>query len=309
MSVANAIQEGDFDLNLVSLRKPLLFRDNTIQTTAYTGSGGVPTLAEVLTAGDNGGGLEINDISFLLVESDNVAPNATVIVRDSVSGKIFSILPESNAGSYNPLTENGNQALVGQGSAVNTSTLTLVPWSNTTCGIKISGAGTASATIGAGGALADASNRCVYKATGTEEYGEHRFVNSVARYDAFGGVNAVIPCSTTTSALVAPNFEFQTVQLLGNAGTVSAVITLASNINATTNYTVMPSIYYGFTGSGGTYNAVETSAAVGQIVISGITSTQFTYNITKATVNNVNIYLQFLICYNLSGTNYPKTYS
>lgn len=308
MSVANAIQEGDFDLNLVSLRKPLLFRDNTIQTTAYTGSGGVPTLTEVLTAGNNGGNLQINDISFLLVESDNVAPNATVIVRDSVSSNSLQLHPEMNAGNFNPTVANGDQAIIAGGSS-NTETLTLAPFSTTNCGVKLSGVGTASATIGAGGALTDASNRCVYKATGTEEYGEHRFVNSVARYDAFGGANAVIPCSTSMSALTPPNFEFQTVKLLGSNIFDTGVITLASNITATTNYTVMSGIYYGFTGSGGTYTAPETSLEVGFPVISNITATQFTWNVGKDNTQNVNIYLTFLICYNLAGTNYPKTYS
>jgi hypothetical protein len=71
---------------------------------------------------------------------------------------------------------------------------------------------------------------------------------------------------------------------------------------------VIPSIYYGFGGSGGTYTALETSGAMGQIVISSITSTQFTWNVEKSTGDNVNIYLTFLVIYNIGGSNYPKSY-
>ena len=62
MSVANSIQKGEFDLNLISLRKPLEFPDNTIQSTAYTGSSGGESLLDVLTDGNSAGGLEITDV-------------------------------------------------------------------------------------------------------------------------------------------------------------------------------------------------------------------------------------------------------
>lgn len=57
MCDTNAI--GDFDLNLVKIRKPLEFPDATIQSTAYTGGAGVPTLEEVLLSDNDANGEDI----------------------------------------------------------------------------------------------------------------------------------------------------------------------------------------------------------------------------------------------------------
>lgn len=65
MSSSNAI--GDFDLNLIKIRKSIQFPDLTIQSTAYTGGGGVPSLSEVLLAGNianNQSVFGINSIEF-----------------------------------------------------------------------------------------------------------------------------------------------------------------------------------------------------------------------------------------------------
>jgi len=79
------------------------------------------------------------------------------------------------------------------------------------------------------------------------------------------------------------------------------------SIGGTTDYSVFPSIYYGYTGSSGTYNATATSGAINQIIITGITNTQFTWTLEKTTGDNVNVYLLFLVVYSVSS-NYPKVY-
>lgn len=63
MSVSNSV--GLFDLDLINLRKPLKFNDGTTQSTAYTGSIGVPDLDHVLTSGNNGNGNDIVNIDVL----------------------------------------------------------------------------------------------------------------------------------------------------------------------------------------------------------------------------------------------------
>jgi hypothetical protein len=72
---------------------------------------------------------------------------------------------------------------------------------------------------------------------------------------------------------------------------------------------VFPSIYYGYSGSGGTYNATNTSGAMKQIVIAGITSTNFSYYFQKDTGDNVNIYINFLIVYQMPNSDYAKSYT
>lgn len=68
MCDTNAI--GDFDLNLVKIRKPLEFPDESVQSTAYTGAGGVPTLNEVLVAGSSANNLDITEVGR--IECDEI---------------------------------------------------------------------------------------------------------------------------------------------------------------------------------------------------------------------------------------------
>jgi hypothetical protein len=103
--------------------------------------------------------------------------------------------------------------------------------------------------------------------------------------------------------------EVLTYQLTGNANTVYSTMALTNNGTETTNYVVLPSIYYGYTGSSGTYNAQDSSGALGQIIISNITESSFDWYVSKSTGNNVNVLLLFLVIYNVDGSTYPKIYS
>jgi hypothetical protein len=80
MSVANSIQKGDFDLNLISLQKPLEFPNGTIQTTAYTGAVGTETLNEVLIVGNDAGGLGITNVGTIVLANGKNVENITSVV-------------------------------------------------------------------------------------------------------------------------------------------------------------------------------------------------------------------------------------
>ena len=97
MSASNAI--GDFDLNVVKLRKPLL------ASSAY-------------------------------LESTSVEPAPTLSVTDTVSGSRLFVIPSANAGNYNPVTETGDEVIVAEGD-INGETLTLTSFSETNSGIRI----------------------------------------------------------------------------------------------------------------------------------------------------------------------------
>lgn len=452
MSVSNAIQNGNFDLNLISLRKPLEFADGTIQDTAYIGGSGIPTLEEVLISGDDAQGLDILGVGTLQVDtqiqltptgdtvnfqgeinqvalgvsfngnqlqpthitsnagqsttsalevvddggtnglffipnstnnaynpicnagdatiigssatvamaigthsgttnginintsqmvmgfggtgdiptqnitfnnpantikattttgfyasSSTIEPNPTLAVQDVPTGQAIYFVPKGNASNYNPISQTNNQQIVAWGSAgINTQTLELTPWSSTSCGIRLA---PTTALIGAGGTGANPTNYTQYDSTGTLEYGNHQFVNGLAQYSAIGQYGAVIPSAPSASSTVPPAFEVLNVQLTGASGNRSGTLTLQHNLSNTTNYAVFPSIYYGYGGSGGTFNAIQTTVALSQIVIQNITSTQFEWNITQTnTSDNINIFLVFLIVYNMTGTTYPKSY-
>jgi len=97
--------------------------------------------------------------------------------------------------------------------------------------------------------------------------------------------------------------------ITGNASATTETMILQNNITSTTNYSVFPSFYYGFTGSGGTYNIGQTCNAVSQVMITGRTNTEFQWYLNKTTGDNINVMIYFLIIYAIGNSNYPSTWS
>ena len=108
--------------------------------------------------------------------------------------------------------------------------------------------------------------------------------------------------SKRLSSSAMPNMEVLFYHLQGAGDYETATMTLNNNINETTNYAVFPSIYMGSSSSSVWDNMFN-------IVISDITETEF-----KANLNNVNsyesfnVYIQFLVIYDMVGTDFPKSY-
>ena len=103
-----------------------------------------------------------------------------------------------------------------------------------------------------------------------------------------------------------PVAEYHYSQITGHEDSASGTITLNNNFG-TTNYTVFTSIYYGYSGSSGTYNSKDTSGALSPVVIRTITSSSFEWVLKKSTGDNVNIYIVFMVVYN-NALDYPKSY-
>ena len=78
---------GQFSLNEIIIRKPLQFPDGTIQSTAYAGTAGEPTLQIVLTAGSSAGGLNITDVGTLEIASGS---NVSLLEQSGINLQIQS---------------------------------------------------------------------------------------------------------------------------------------------------------------------------------------------------------------------------
>ena len=104
-------------------------------------------------------------------------------------------------------------------------------------------------------------------------------------------LNGSIQSSSQTSS--ATTFECKYAFVSGNADYVDIPITLTENTTGTSNNAVFPSIFDGYSGSGGTYNPEGLSGAMNQLIIRQITSEGFICSFTKATGNNVNMYVTF----------------
>lgn len=103
------------------------------------------------------------------------------------------------------------------------------------------------------------------------------------------------------------NMEMITYSLTGNYPQTMETLPLAQNTTGTIDYAVFTSVYYGYSGSGGTYNAIE-SASISGVVISDRSESGFTFNLNKSTSDNVNLYLVFMVVYNVTGCDYPVSY-
>ncbi len=113
----------------------------------------------------------------------------------------------------------------------------------------------------------------------------------------------------TLTANINSSMEIVYFKMTGNAGAVTQTMTLLNNLEATTDYSVFPSFYFGFTGSGGTYDIGATSSAVNQVMITNRLPGSFEWYITKSTGDNINVYVVFLVIYGVSTSAYPSIYS
>jgi len=104
------------------------------------------------------------------------------------------------------------------------------------------------------------------------------------------------------------NMEVLSYHLTGNAGTVSQTMTLLQNTTNTTNYVVFPSVYYGYGGSGGTYSSTDTAKNITPIVGTTRTASSFGWTISKGTGDNINVYIVFLVVYNVSNSSFSSSY-
>ena len=114
MSANNSV--GNFNLNTVNLRKPIKFPDGTTQNTAYTGSSGIPTLSNVLSSGNNAGGLGITNVGDISMAAGNEIlqnPASTLILSSGNELNHTNIVTAQGAsagaaaGVYLPVTING----------------------------------------------------------------------------------------------------------------------------------------------------------------------------------------------------------
>ena len=134
-------------------------------------------------------------------------------------------------------------------------------------------------------------------------------VQYVPAYNPFGptDINRGIPSSENIVNLT-PHIELITLLINNDAGYVTGLLPIRNPDPLNTNTAIFPSVYYGYSGSAGTYDLAATSGAMGTIVISEITTGTFRYGLTKGTGDNMNVYIQFLVVYSLVNSDYPKTY-
>jgi len=269
--------------------------------------GTVATLEEVLNAGDDASEQQILNAGRLTTVSNyGQSSYPSVVVKDRVSVNELFILPNVGKGNFNPINSDGSISIIGtQNATGDVATLTIAPHSSTACGIKMN---STSITIGAGGSDSTPSNGATFSSSHNTIRGNWTQFLGRAAYSEIDDRTKMIPSAPSVDGTSIPAFEFKSYHITGKHKEEHATIYLSYNRANTSYYAVFPSIYYGYSGSGGTYTAEQTAKNTSTIVIYNITNTSFSFVITKSNDDNVNIYITFLIVYNISGMYYPKSY-
>jgi len=205
-----------------------------------------------------------------------------------------------NIVSNNDVTVNGDLSVVGD--AVINGDLTVSADFNTASGIitnLTSDNITNNATISTNNlTVTDNINTANTNITGTVLANDLTVTNNTTLQNLV--VNGSFSAPQTTQ------MEIVYFNVTGNATSVS----LNNNATNTTDYSVFPSVYYGYTGSSGTYNFGESAGAItGQIAITDRTYNAFTFCLNKSDGNNVNVYIVFLVIYNVESSDYPSSYT
>lgn len=125
--------------------------------------------------------------------------------------------------------------------------------------------------------------------------------------------NMVVEGNLTVQGNLIANLEQNNLEILyynmtGNTSSVNQTMTLSLN-TTTTNYSVFPSYYFGYSGSSGTYNISQTSGALSQILITQRNPGNFQFFVNKTTGDNINVMIVFLVVYNVSSSAYPSSWS
>ena len=106
-----------------------------------------------------------------------------------------------------------------------------------------------------------------------------------------------------------PRFQFRRVRITGNSSFVFNHMSIPGNTDP--NYAVFPTFYYGRSVvTGGTYDLNKFSTAVySEVIITEITVSGFKYWLRKATGDNVNVDIHFLIIWNTEYLDYAKSWT
>jgi hypothetical protein len=115
-----------FSLDEINLRKKLVFPDGTIQSTAYTGAVGGPTLAEVLADGNSANFLTIDDLTSVTI-ADGVANVYSTITQVGGSLDLLSGNQSGTVNSVITLSANDGAGASAVAVTVANAAVTVVP--------------------------------------------------------------------------------------------------------------------------------------------------------------------------------------
>jgi cytoskeletal protein CcmA (bactofilin family) len=250
--------------------------------------------------------------------------NSLIIAEDASVGGDLSVAGKSTLHDIcsNSITCNGNiycdYSLVVDADASIHGSTTQTGWLTCGSGLTVNAGAEMKSTLAVDGVLTAKSNASVagtFTATGATTLSSTLAVTGKSTIHDISMNNATVTGDLHVTGEIyglannSSNLEVHYYNLKGANSSDSGTLNLQHNTTNTDQYVVFPSVYYGFTGSSGTYDAKGSSGSIEPIVISNITASSFKWNLEKSTADNVNVYLVFLVVYGVSNCDFPKSYS
>jgi hypothetical protein len=120
-----------------------------------------------------------------------------------------------------------------------------------------------------------------------------------------GTASNALQATNQANGVAIPAMYFFYADATGGGSTESGTFTFTALPD--TDYGVFSSIYYGYSGSGGTYTASQSSGAISTMIIYNITTTSFSWIFERTTGQNLNVKVVFQLIRSPS-LNYAKSY-
>lgn len=127
--------------------------------------------------------------------------DTNVTIRDPVSSNQIYALPNSSAGSFNPVVQAGDETIVASGTQ-NTETLTLTTSSTTTNGLRIT---PTSSTLGYGGTSSTPTTRVVCDISNVSIAPSLKYTDNTIQNSAFTGAGLLAGSYTNTNLTIDSN--------------------------------------------------------------------------------------------------------
>jgi hypothetical protein len=261
---------------------PLTYNPNNSTLTATTFSGALNGNANTATTATNVATTSDNTSGTYFIPFTKTATSSEALYVDNATGPL----------TYNP----------------SNSTLTATTFSGTATKISTTSDNT-SGTYFIPFVKTATSSETLYvdNSSGPLTYNPNSATLSTTTFSGAlsGTATNALQATNQANGVAIPAMYFFYASATGGGSTESGTFTFTALPD--TNYGVFSSIYYGYSGSGGTYTASQSSGAISTMIIYNITTTSFSWIFERTTGQNLNVKVVFQLIRSPS-LDYPKSY-
>lgn len=228
------------------LRFPVAQGTETLQQTIHQGTA---TFNDDVIVNANA---NFND-EVLITTANGSSATASLNITDSVGSKSVFVLPNTNAGSYNPATDAGSSVILAKGSAIDTATLELSTWSSTNGSVKLTPSST---SMGYGGTSTTSSSYVLCNGSDVVISPSVEYPDGSIQNSAFTGAKALAGSYTLTNMTIDANGKITALSSGSSSSQFQPTFYNNSDYQSTNAYGYSQGNYINFNGSWGNLDYV-----------------------------------------------------